>query len=187
MRLDDLGDVTLSLPIVAAASVAPRRETLDLGVGDVWMPGAGWFGDARDARALAGSAVLAAPSSHRGVAVGHSEEGRIVLLGGVVALAPDAPDPRRGDDPSMSEQKDTLDSVLLDSEVVIRVEVGTVSLTAREWAAMRPGDVLETGLRIAEPVVLRIGGREVARGELVSVDGELGVKISELVVPGRSS
>ena len=69
---------------------------------------------------------------------------------------------------------------------MVRVEVASVTLTAREWAKLGPGDVIETGVPLAEPVVLRVGGREVARGELVSVDGELGVRIREIVDPGRS-
>jgi flagellar motor switch/type III secretory pathway protein FliN len=63
--------------------------------------------------------------------------------------------------------------------------VGSVTLTAREWAALSPGDVVETGLRIAGPVVLRVAGQEVGRGELVSVDGELGVRIRHLT--GRNA
>jgi flagellar motor switch/type III secretory pathway protein FliN len=73
-----------------------------------------------------------------------------------------------------------LESAVLDAPVVVRVEVGAVSLAARQWAALKPGDVLQTGCRIAEPVTLRIAGREVARGDLVSVEGELGVRIREL-------
>jgi flagellar motor switch/type III secretory pathway protein FliN len=41
--------------------------------------------------------------------------------------------------------------------------------------------VIETRHRIAEPVVLRIAGREVARGELVNIEGELGVRVRELL------
>jgi flagellar motor switch/type III secretory pathway protein FliN len=59
--------------------------------------------------------------------------------------------------------------------------MGAVSLTAREWAELGAGDVIETGRRIAEPVILRVAGREVARGELVNLEGELGVRIRELV------
>lgn len=191
--LDDLGDLPVSVPLVAAESLASRREAFDFEPDDVWMPGEGWFAKtetseaATAARHLLRRGVLAAPSSERGVAVGHSEDGKIVLLGTVVALAADAEDPRRGgDDRTMSEPKDALDAAILDSPVVVRVEIGTVSFTAREWAALRPGDVVETGLRLAEPVVLRVAGREVARGELVNVEGELGVRIRELVPPGRA-
>jgi flagellar motor switch/type III secretory pathway protein FliN len=70
---------------------------------------------------------------------------------------------------------------VLESPVVVRVEVGAVTLSAREWAELGPGDVIETGRRIADPVVLRVAGREVARGELVNLEGELGVRIREVV------
>ena len=80
-----------------------------------------------------------------------------------------------------SETSETLRDIALEAPVVVRVEVASVTLTARQWGALRPGDVLETGLRLSEPVVLRVAGREVARGELVSIDGELGVRVQELV------
>ncbi len=81
----------------------------------------------------------------------------------------------------MTEANPTLTEALLDAPIVVRVEVGAVSMTVREWAKLGPGDVIETGRRIADPVVLRVGGREVARGELVNVEGELGVRIQELL------
>jgi type III secretion protein Q len=75
---------------------------------------------------------------------------------------------------------ETLTDVLLETPVVVRVELGAVSMTAREWAELGPGDVIETAQRIAEPVVLRVAGREVGRGELVNVDGHVGVRIQKL-------
>jgi flagellar motor switch protein FliM len=71
--------------------------------------------------------------------------------------------------------------VVLDAPLVVRVELGAVTLTAREWAALRPGDVIELGRRVSEPVVLRIAGILVAQGELVDIEGELGVRIREKV------
>lgn len=77
-----------------------------------------------------------------------------------------------------NEQSDTLTTAaVLDAPLVVRIEVASVALSAREWADLKPGDILETRKPIGEHVVLRIAGREVARGELVSVDGELGVRI----------
>jgi flagellar motor switch/type III secretory pathway protein FliN len=190
--LDDLGDTPISVPLVAAESTATGREIVDLAPGAVWMPGAGWFsrdvsGRLADARSTLRRAALTAPSSERGVAVGHSDDGKIVLLGTAIALARDTPDRTApSDESNMGGQNEDLNQAVLDSPVVVRVEVGSLTLAAREWAAVRPGDVLETGLALAEPVVLRIAGREVARGELVSIDGELGVKIRELVAPGRT-
>jgi len=70
----------------------------------------------------------------------------------------------------------TLDA-LEDAPVVVRVELGVVELPAREWAALADGDVLAIGRKLGDPAVLRVGGVEVARGELVQVDGEYGVRI----------
>ncbi len=64
---------------------------------------------------------------------------------------------------------------------MVRVELGAVTLTAREWSALRAGDVISIGRRVSEPVVLRIAGMEVAKGELVDIEGELGVRIREQV------
>ena len=97
-----------------------------------------------------------------------------MLRGDTVALGADA---------IMAEPEDSnaLGEAALDAPVVVRVELGNVTLSARKWAELAPGDVIETGRRIGEPVVLRVAGREVARGELVNVEGELGVRIRELV------
>lgn len=67
--------------------------------------------------------------------------------------------------------------VLEDAPVVVRVELGTVEMKAREWAELAPGDVIALGRRVGDPAILRVGGVELARGELVQVDGEYGVRI----------
>jgi flagellar motor switch/type III secretory pathway protein FliN len=122
---------------------------------------------------------LAAPGQDWGVAGALSRDGKIVIRGERVQLLPDA-----GESMSDSVKSEaSLTEAVLNSPIVVRVEVGTVSLTAREWAELGPGDVIETGRRIAEPVVLRVAGREVARGELVNLEGELGVRIRELIGP----
>ena len=51
---------------------------------------------------------------------------------------------------------------------------------ARELAshpALASGDVVTLGRRVADPVVLRAGGVEIARGELIQIEGEVGVRI----------
>ena len=108
-----------------------------------------------------------------------SRDGKIVIRGGSVQLLPDTGELMS--DPEKPEP--SLTDAVLDSPVVVRVEIGAVTMTAREWAELGPGDVIESGRRIAEPVVLRVGGREVARGELVNLEGELGVRIREIVRP----
>ena len=73
--------------------------------------------------------------------------------------------------------KDALSESMSDVPIVVRVEIGTAQMPAREWAKLGTGDVVTLGKRIGEHVVFRIAGEEVARGEHVEVEGEIGVRI----------
>lgn len=173
--LDDLGELEVSLRLVVALASANPGELGTLRPGDAWLPGDGWWID----RQGAGRAALAAPRGERGLSVDLAPDGRVVVGDGEVDLSFDI-------EANMSVDGENhggaaLTEAVLDAPVVVRVEVGAVSLSAREWAALRPGDVIETGRRINDPVVLRVAGREVARGELVEIEGELGVRIREVL------
>ena len=176
-RLATLGPLPIELVLVAALSRATMAELASLEPGAAWMPGAGWWIDATGD----GRGALASALDERGVAVDLAQGGRIVLRGDRVELPveSEASNHRMTDDTTTTERP--LEQAALDAPLVVRVEVGAVTLSAREWAALRPGDVIETGQRVGEPVVLRGSGREIARGELVDVEGELGVRIRELV------
>ena len=58
---------------------------------------------------------------------------------------------------------------------------GEATMAAREWAALGRGDVVALGRRVGEPVLLRVGGVIVARGDLVEIDGEVAVRIVDRV------
>jgi flagellar motor switch/type III secretory pathway protein FliN len=168
-----LGELEIALPLVVGASLAERTTLADFAPGNAWFPGPGlWLNTLGE-----GPVVLAAASHDLGLAGTLSRDGKIVLRGESVQLLPDAGELMS--DSAKSEA--SLSDAVLDSPVVVRVEVGAISLTAREWAELGPGDVIETGRRIAEPVILRVAGREVARGELVNLEGEVGVRIREVV------
>ncbi|HEY3493365.1 MAG TPA: FliM/FliN family flagellar motor switch protein [Polyangiaceae bacterium] len=173
--LEALGGLTLSVPLVVGLSLIARSELGKLRVGAAFVPGEGLFID----RSGEGFGALAAAASEDGVRVALRSASGIVLGDETLALGPDLES--SGD--AMNEANDvneTLTDAVLEAPVVVRIELGSVSMTAGDWARLRPGDVIETGRRIAEPAVLRIGGRVVARGELVDVDGELGVRVREL-------
>ena len=70
-----------------------------------------------------------------------------------------------------------LAEAVADAPVVVRVELGSVTMTAREWARLGPGDVVELGRPLGSLVTLRAGGVALAEGELVEVEGELGVRL----------
>jgi flagellar motor switch/type III secretory pathway protein FliN len=175
LALESLWHAELSLPLVVAESLGRPRELARLEPGAAWCPGAGWHLDS----ALEGHGILVAPESERGLSVEVGRAGRIVLREPTTALlaAPDS----MATDSDESPEPSTLPQAVLDAPLVVRVELGAISMKAREWASLRPGDVIETGRRIAEPVLLRAGGRVLARGELVNVEGELGVRVTDLV------
>lgn len=64
-----------------------------------------------------------------------------------------------------------------DAPLEVHVEVARFSLTLEELQRLRAGDVLVTGRKLGEHVVLRVSGRTFAEGELVDVEGEIGVRL----------
>jgi type III secretion protein Q len=172
--LASLGAIPIALPVVAAISEARSIDAYGLEIGDVWMAGEGWS-VRRAGAAVVGDVLLAAPGGDRGIRARIAESGEIVVVGVEAAQHDVEAKGMIENDPSATSE------VVLDAPLVVRVELGTVTMSAREWAALRPGDVVAVGRRVAEPVVLRIAGMVVARGELVDIEGELGVRIREQV------
>jgi type III secretion system YscQ/HrcQ family protein len=64
--------------------------------------------------------------------------------------------------------------------VELSVELGRLTMSVGELSALVAGSVLVSGIPAGQPVTLRAGAKIIARGELVVVDGELGVRIASL-------
>lgn len=77
----------------------------------------------------------------------------------------------------MTAHSDRTIELLEDAPLALRVELGTVTVSLREWSELGPGDVITLARSSSDPVVMRIGGVEVGLAELVLVDGEVGVRI----------
>jgi type III secretion system YscQ/HrcQ family protein len=85
-----------------------------------------------------------------------------------------------GDMEDQSDKPAGGDALLGELPVEVVCELGRVTLTGRELLELRPGAVLPAGRPLAGPVDLTVGGRVVARGELVDVEGEIGVRVTQL-------
>ena len=72
------------------------------------------------------------------------------------------------------------DQLLGELPVEVVCELGRVTMSGRELLELRPGAVLPVGRPLAGPIDLTVGGRVVARGELVDVEGEIGVRITQI-------
>ena len=70
--------------------------------------------------------------------------------------------------------------LLLDVELEVRLHFGCRQATLREVLELTNGAVLELDREIQEPVDLLLNGRVVARGEVVVVDGNYGLRVTEV-------
>ncbi|MEQ1931267.1 MAG: flagellar motor switch protein FliN [Parvularculaceae bacterium] len=68
-----------------------------------------------------------------------------------------------------------------DVPVKISAVLGKKRMTVAELMKLTPGAVIELDRRVGEPIDLYVNDRLVARGELVLVDGALGVTMTEIV------
>lgn len=64
--------------------------------------------------------------------------------------------------------------------IEVEIELTRVRLSLSELSLLKPGVVLPLHMNAAQPVVLRVGDRAVARAELVEIEGEVGARITSL-------
>ncbi len=69
---------------------------------------------------------------------------------------------------------------LLDVPVRVTVEVGRSSSTLSELVALAPGSLIVLDRQVHEPADVLVNGKIVARGEVVTVDGNYGIRISSI-------
>jgi flagellar motor switch protein FliN len=96
--------------------------------------------------------------------------------------APRAPSPwkRRKKEASMSQPDVDTTQSLADVEVELSIELARLEMPIAEVAALAPGVVVTTGRLVGERVAVRAGDRVIAWGELVDVEGEVGVRLTEV-------
>ena len=80
--------------------------------------------------------------------------------------------------PTMDEK--TLD-IVLDVKVKVTVQLGSCQLPMREVLELSPGSVIQLNQHASDPVGLYINEKLVAYGEVVVVEDNFGIKITELV------
>lgn len=74
--------------------------------------------------------------------------------------------------------------LLSDIDLTVTVELGRVRLKLRDLLRLVEGSVVELDRLATAPVDVLVNGSVLARGEVVVVDDELGVRITELLRRG---
>jgi flagellar motor switch protein FliN len=77
----------------------------------------------------------------------------------------------------------TLDR-LMDVQLAMTMRFGAKKLLLREVLDLSPGSVVELDRKIREPVDLLLDGRLVARGEVVVIDGNYGLRVTDVAPVG---
>jgi flagellar motor switch protein FliN len=81
--------------------------------------------------------------------------------------------------PNQMEEK-TLD-IVLDVKVKVSVQLGSVQLPMREVLELSPGSILQLMQHASDPVGLFVNDKLIAYGEVVVIEDNFGIKITELV------
>ena len=72
-----------------------------------------------------------------------------------------------------------------DVPVKVQAVLGRTRMPVGELLQLGPGHVLELDRRVGEPVDIFVNDRLIARGEVVLIDGALGVTLTEIVRADR--
>lgn len=171
---DRLAGASAALVLEAGYGFLRSQDVLDFAVGDVVL--LDHFGP----RPVTGGPVWLRLGG--GVFPGHLDGAGVTVIGSFYLRAQAMADQQTDEPASASDVAETVnESLLRELPVQVTCEIGRVTLSAKEVLELRPGAVLPVGRPLAGPVDLTAGGRVLARGELVDVEGEIGVRITEIV------
>lgn len=76
--------------------------------------------------------------------------------------------------------------LLFDIELEASLRFGSREMPLSELLALGPGDVVQLDRALSDPVDLIVGDKIVARGEVVLVNGNFGLQVTEVAEPRRS-
>ncbi|MGY6499363.1 MAG: flagellar motor switch protein FliN [Acidimicrobiales bacterium] len=71
--------------------------------------------------------------------------------------------------------------LLRDVEMSVTAELGRTKMTVSDLLSLTPGSVVELDRAAGTPIDLLVNGTLIARGEVVVIDEEFGVRISEII------
>jgi flagellar motor switch/type III secretory pathway protein FliN len=155
----------IRLEAVAAACRLSFDELAQLSVGDVLIPGDGWLTGV-DA---AGPYYLSTPGSETVLRV--SASGQALQFDTALQLATEAPE---------EAEAGTLAATAVTARQLALIEVGSITLPAKRWLGLKPQDPLPKPQPGAHPAVLRVAGKRLAWGDLVTIEGQPGLSIRGL-------
>jgi len=77
--------------------------------------------------------------------------------------------------------KNSTEALVEDLDVTVSVEIGRTTVTLDQALEMGQQSLMELDRNAGDPVDVRLNGKLVARGEVVTVDQNFGVRLTEIV------
>jgi len=72
-------------------------------------------------------------------------------------------------------------NALIDVQVTLSVEIGRSKMPIKQLISLNQGSVVELDRAVNEPLDLLVNGTLIARGEVVVVDGQFGLRLIDVV------
>jgi flagellar motor switch protein FliN/FliY len=174
----DLANALAAAPTGAldlAAAVQPALDAAAAALGAAAGAGRSLLGP--DLAAMLAGATVAVP-----LLAGSSVAAVVVLTAGGSPAAV-APSPVAATAAAGLRGVELLHGVAME----VTVELGRTRLSVRELLALCPGDVLELDRAAGSPADLLVNGRLIARGEVVVVDEDFALRVTEIVASSHAS
>ena len=86
------------------------------------------------------------------------------------------------DDSYIVQQKENMD-IIMDVPLEVTVELGRTSKKIKEILEFNPGTVIELDRLAGEPIDILVNGKFVAQGEVVVIDENFGIRITDIINP----
>jgi len=175
----DLVDAMADTPLGALDVTQAVRPALEAAAGTLGpvVVDPGTVTDTAEALAaiVSGGGALVPLSDGTGI------RGAIGLLVSVDVAAPAAPNPAPAQGGG-GGQRTGLD-LLHHVEMEVTAELGRTRMSVRELLSLTPGTVVELDRAAGGPADLLVNGRLIARGEVVVIDENFGIRITEIISP----
>jgi flagellar motor switch protein FliN/FliY len=119
------------------------------------------------------------------LSIGDVAAGRLSIAGRVSAEPAPAPAVKAAAPAGSSVDVSSKLELVLDIDLPMVVRFGRTSMSLKALADLGPGSIVDMGRSPDEPVEMLVGDRVIARGEVVVVGGNYGVRIMDLVSPAE--
>jgi flagellar motor switch protein FliN len=100
-------------------------------------------------------------------------------------IARDAGVPARGSEVRTPEAMPSRIDLILDITLPVTVELGRARMQIQDILKLGPGSIVELEKSAGDPVELLINDRPIARGEVVVIDENFGVRLTSIVTPAE--